>query len=180
MYRALSLSLLLLAACTPAGGGGAPAPPAPQTVRVEGSGDDVSFSSPQARTQATTLAIPLAQAWTALPQAYTELGLVEVAAHAGERRLTYGPKEITRSLKGTRLAQYLDCGETNFTPNANSYGVLLTVSTQLVGTSASETQVKTITEARARALDTRRNPVACTSKGVLERRIAEELQRLVG
>jgi len=115
-------------------------------------------------------AVPLAEARAALPAVYDALGL-QGAGPAGDDRFVAPRRQVTRSLAGTRLSRYLDCGSTVSMANADHYAVTLQVSTQLSAAGAASTTVTTLLQATARPVGTAGEPVSCTSTGALEREI---------
>ncbi len=121
-----------------------------------------------------SVAVPLAEARAALPSVYETLGL-QGAGPAGDDRFVAPRRQVTRSLAGTRLSRYLDCGSTVSMANADHYAVTLQVSTQLAAAGASSTTVATFLQATARPVGTSGEPVSCTSTGALEREIATRI-----
>lgn len=173
------LPLLPLAACGPAAPAPDTAPPAGSTVRIETAHGttEVRIDPTRARAHTTLVSLPPARAWAALPAAYAALGLPAGAGDEAAGHSVVGPLHLARGLSGVRLSRYLDCGATVSIPNADAYAVTLRLDTRLVPAGAAATRVETLLQGSARPMDTAGDRVTCTSTGVLERRLVEELQR---
>lgn len=173
------LPLLALAACGPAVPAPELAPPATRALRIETMDGTTEMRIDPTRARAHSTAVPLPQGrlWAALPAAYAALGLPAGVGGQAEGRSVVGPLQLTRGLKGVRISRYLDCGATASVPNADSYAVTLHLDTRLEPAGASATRVETQLHASARPMETGGDRISCTSTGLLERRLAEELQR---
>lgn len=180
MPRAVRLlPLLLLAACGPTTSAPDTTPRPSPTFRVETADGAIESRIGPTAARARTTLVPLAsaRAWAALPAAYAALGLPAGQGGEAEGRAVTGPLRLSRALNGVSLSRYLDCGSTLSLPNADAYAVTLHLDTRLEPAGAGATNVATLVQASARPRDTGGNPVSCTSTGLLERRLAEELQR---
>lgn len=171
--------LLLLAGCGPATPMLDTVPRPAGTFRVETSEGAIESRIDPSAARARTAVVPLAsaRAWAALPAAYTALGLPAGQGGEAEGASVVGPLQLMRRLDRVPLSRYLDCGSTVALPNADAYAVTLHLATQLEPAGAGATRVATLVQASARPRDTAGNPVSCTSTGLLEQRLAEELQR---
>ena len=180
MTRFSGFLVLFLAGCaapalTPGG------PERVSTVAVTTGNDGGLEASIRSRAEPRTavVLVPLDSAWAALPAAYAALGLTDAAViDQAARQFGAGPTTLPRRLNDTPLSRFVNCGSTRFMPNADSYAVRLQVSTQLVAEGTAVTSVQTLVEGTARPREMSGNPVQCTSTGELERRIAQQLQRV--
>jgi hypothetical protein len=165
----------MMAACAPNSG----LAPAPSEIRIDTPGGikqvQVGMAAPVA--EPTDLDVAMGDAWTRLPAAFASLGLPGGTASESSRTLTVGPVVVARRLGGARLSTYLNCGNSLSHPNADTHSVHLTVVSQLVDTGG-RTRVETRVHATATPRVTSGAAVACSSSGALERRIAQELQRV--
>lgn len=122
----------------------------------------------------TDLGASAQNVWEAAMAAYEELG-IEVTNSEPGRRVGNRQFRVRRRLAGDRLSKYLRCGiDATGRPMADSYIVKLNVVSEL--TSISDLQSRMSTTVSATALKpggTSTDPVVCTSKGLLEERIAD-------
>jgi hypothetical protein len=123
-----------------------------------------------------TVAVSLDDVWGALPAAYAHLGLPVNAIDTRTHLLGTGVVMVHRSLAGTSLSTYLECGaDVTGQDKANFYSVQLDVRTQLDAAPDSGTIVRTMVEATGRDAASSNNPVRCSTKGLLEHRLVELL-----
>jgi len=184
MRIVLGLSLALVCGCASSGAGGGPsssaksAPSAPvsQTVRVDGAGSmNVASSGPS--TSAKTLPYAMDRVWGALPAVYDSLG-IPVTTYDGTQHVIANDGFKARfRLAKVSLSRYLDCGDTQMGPSADSYEVFLSVRTQLSPAEAGSTTAVTSLEASARPVQFSQPPSRCSSRNVLEPRVAELVGR---
>jgi hypothetical protein len=83
-----------------------------------------------------------------------------------------------KQLGSTPLSKFIDCGNTQGFPSADTYEVQLLVRTQLEGQADGTTVVATMVEAVGRPMMVAGEYTRCSSKGALEDRIADALKRL--
>lgn len=133
--------------------------------------DDTPFS--------TTIGLPVAKVWTALPAVFDSLG-VPVTLIDPKQHL-YGAQETKVRVKigGVALSRYFDCGTTQIGANADSYEILLTVLAQLKPAPASMTTIEITVKAVARPVAFRQAYSDCQPKatGALDERLVEILRR---
>jgi hypothetical protein len=111
-------------------------------------------------------------AWGALPVVYDSLRIPIAVVDTMNMRLGSGSFHPSR-IGGRRLSRYLDCGRGMTGANADTYRVTVSLVTWVSERSGGGTQVHTAIDASAKARDVNSYPVNCSSKGVLEREIAE-------
>ena len=176
--RALSvLSLLAVSAC--ASSSGSSPQSAVETVRVEGAGNlRINASTSEA---VATFVAPLDRVWRALPVAYEAVGVPVTMVDPATHRLGNEGFKIRQTIAKAPLSRYLDCGNSQGFPNADSYEVQLTVMSRAAPGDAGSTKVTTVVDASARPINYRQSFTRCTTKGALEAKIAEvvkeQLQR---
>jgi hypothetical protein len=124
-----------------------------------------------------TLNVPIDAVWRVLPAVFDSLAIpantldpaIHVFGNSGFR--------LTKRLGKTPLGQFIDCGQTQGFPSAETYEVDLAVMTQLhPGPEAGTTTLAASVDASARPQTYRAEFTRCTSKGELEKRIAERIR----
>jgi hypothetical protein len=111
-------------------------------------------------------------AWGALPLVYDSLRVPIALVDTVNMRLGSGSFHPSR-IGGKRLSRYLDCGRGMTGANADIYRVTVSLVTWVSAQSGGRTQIHTAIQANAKARDVNSYPVNCSSKGILEREIAE-------
>ena len=176
MHRILRLSAIaLVAGCASANGSGTPAADVMQTVRVStGSGGSMIASTvASTASNIATVNIPVNVAWAVLPWVYDSLGIkVSVADQAshvfGNRTL-----KLRRQLGTIALSKYINCGNAQGGPSADTYEVQASILTQLLPDTTGGTRVVTTVETSGRPVMLSGDYANCSSKGLLEQRIVE-------
>lgn len=177
------VSVVLLSACASSQGTAA-APPTQQTVHVAtatgSTGSTMALTSGDDPSQ-RVIAAPVARVWDALPAVYETLGLPITDRNVQARSLGTTSFKLRRRLGDVPLSRYLDCGDTQGSPSANSYEVVLTVATRLAPGASDSTAVTTNVTAMARPVFVSGEYVNCGSTRALEKRffdlLAVELHR---
>lgn len=173
----LALFVLWALACGSPNPGLTPASPTRSTVRVVSS-EVAEFLTEGNRVSTTLLASP-AEIWAVLPDAYRSLGIP--VSEVAQNVLTLGNAGFeSRQIDGKRMGTFFDCGVSRSGIVANLYDVSISISTQLAEAPGGGTVVTTTLDSWARPRTTSGNPVHCSSKGTLERRLTEELSALLG
>ena len=150
--------------------------PATETVRLGRLG---SLTLPTNAPTADVSRIPhTADAvWRIMPSVFDSLG-VPVATIDPAGRVIGHPGYNTRQRLGKApLSRYLDCGNSQIGLSADSYDVFLTVLTTVradgTDAGAASATLSTVVEAKARPVTYNQAYSNCSSKGGIERRIAE-------
>ena len=177
MRRFVILSAVLVCGCASSHGtAGAPQPD--QTMRIPtnnaSGGSTIIIAQTESPSQ-RTIGAPAARIWNALPAVYQTLGLPITDRNAEARTMGTTSYKIRRKLGNAPLSRYLDCGSTQGSPSADSYEVLLNVSTQLLPASGDTTAVSTTVNAMARPVFVSGEYVNCGSTRALEKRFFELL-----
>jgi hypothetical protein len=172
------LVLIPLAACAPSQSPGTPEPEE-QTVRVRGMTDGSGLRMTSNTTaKVDTLLTPLDAVWKALPSVYATLEIPIEQFNAENNTIGNSALKVYRRLGKFPLTRYLDCGQTQIGPNADSYEVMLSVLTSIrkARSDSTNTVVATTVSALARPIQFRGDYVQCSSKGALETRFFEVLK----
>jgi hypothetical protein len=82
---------------------------------------------------------------------------------------------VARRIEGRSLSNYLDCGTSFGRARADQYRITMQILVRLLRDPSGGTRVRTMLDAYAQPQDVAGNSYHCTSKGTLERRIAELL-----
>ena len=156
------LSVLVVAGCASSGPGPAGSVEE-QTVRVAGNtGTTQIHTTATTRPRVTTLDMSLEQVWRVLPAAYAAVG-VEIAHTDRARRVIGNPGfRARRRLGDTPISRFLDCGNAQGGPSADSYEVHFSVLTDLQAEGPERTIVTTLIDAVARPINFSGDPVRCT------------------
>ena len=172
MRALVVLSFTILGGCA-SSGGSTPAPDR-ETVRVGGAGN----LRMAALDQATDVKIrfPIGKVWHALPAAYEKLGIPITQADEATHTIANGGLKLRRQLATTSLSRYIDCGTTQIGENADSYDVYLTITTQVDEAPNGLSVMRTTFEAMARPVAFSREYSRCSSKGELEKRLADAVK----
>ena len=177
MRRALSMSAILLSAC--ASSQGSSAPPMPdQTFRIPASSGGASTTL--AITSSTTSSVKSVPAtaeriWSVLPAVYESLGIPITDRDPAARTIGNTSYKVRRRLGDVPLSRYLDCGSTQGAPSAESYEIVLSVTTGLQAGTSDSTRVSITVSAMGRPVFLSAEYVRCGSTGGLEKRFFETL-----
>ncbi len=175
MHR-LIIMLPLLIACSSASRSAAPAPPTPPQV-IEVSGAAPLRVEKERIASGGSVAAPIGQVWNVIGTVYRELGIEPTTILSDTYVIGNQSLKIRRSLGGTPLSRYIDCGSgTGVGPNADYYNVELSVMTYLLANGSGGTDIRSVVDATAKPVSLGSNPVACSSTSLLESRIAKMLQ----
>jgi len=166
------ITLLSLAALTACASGSSSTGAEPQTMRIVGSGGlgsgSVGMRSASSTASVSKVAFPLDRAWRALPAVYDSLKIPPTTLDPKTHHFGNEGMKIRQRLGGVQLSKYIDCGQAQIGPSADSYDVFLNVTTTLSASSGAETAISTIVEAAARPLNFGQDYSRCTSKGTIE------------
>ena len=170
------ITLLSLAALTACASGSSSTGAEPQTMRIVGSGGlgsgSVGMRSASSTASVSKVAFPLDRAWRALPAVYDSLKIPPTTLDPKTHHFGNEGMKIRQRLGGVQLSKYIDCGQAQIGPSADSYDVFLNVTTTLSAVNAGETEVATTVDAAAKPLNFGQDYSRCTSKGTLENAIA--------
>ena len=173
MRSVLVLTLAAFAGCATAqGGSGAPDS---ETMRVSGAGDLRMSAIDQ--TTSAKIAFPVGKVWHALPAAFEKLGIPITQADDATHTIANGGLKLRRQLGSTSLSRYIDCGTTQIGENADSYDIFLTITAHVDEDPTTGLSVmRTTFEALARPIAFSQDYSRCSSKGELEKRLADAVK----
>lgn len=122
--------------------------------------------------QRATVPVSIAEAWTRLAKAYSDLGIPLTLAVPADHVLGNEGMRRTHTLANDRLSSFLDCGTGGGGANADIYAVNMSIVSQLQAVTDGSTQIATMVQATATPLSFGTPPVVCATSGALEHRIA--------
>lgn len=155
----------------------------PATPTTEATTTFESATGPVATTQISSsymssdsVFVPVDSVWKALPEIYGRLKVPVNTTDAQQRRFGAERIAVRGQLGGIMLSRLVDCGQSVMgSDNANTYSVTLNVVTRLRPAGAGATIVQSQVNGSARPTGQSTGSVQCTSKGVIEERIARML-----
>lgn len=121
------------------------------------------------------------EVWVALPTVFRELEIPLTTIDAERRVIGNAEFQVRRKLAGERLSAYIRCGTDSFgRPLAESYLVTAALLSYVSPLADGKTRVETRLQASAADPARSIEPVACTSTGKLEQRVAKGIELRVG
>ena len=152
---------------------GAGFPEGSQTItRVTSPGVDVRITADR-RVSQNFFDASLDEVWEALVATYKQLGIpVPATNHAGWR--VGNPRVQVRRIGDERMSRFFECGQASMgRPRADQYDVTFSIFSRLQQAADGRTVLLTEVDGSARPRSVSTNPVHCSSKGTLEKRIAD-------
>lgn len=123
---------------------------------------------------------PVERTWAALQQVYTTLNIPIGELDQASRTIGNSVLRIRRRIGDVPTMRALDCGGDSGMPNAETYQLLLTLKSRVITNDAGGSVVQTTLEGTGRNPTTSASSdVRCSSKGVLEKRIADLVKEVV-
>jgi hypothetical protein len=161
-----------LVACAASQSGMPESAPPPQVIEQPGAAP--LRVERQTLASGATVDIPVQKAWEVMIAVYNDLGIEPTTLLHDTKVIGNASLKLRRSIGGTPLSRYLDCGAgTGVGPNADYWNVEMSVMTRLIPDGETHTKVQSIVEATARPVSLGSNPVVCSSTAALETRIAK-------
>ena len=152
-----------------AGGSAIGASPPPQSIGMAGSSDRMTIA-PGSGPNRNTLAAAADEVWRALPAAFDSVGVPVTKTDAANKVIGNDGFKIRQRLGKVPLSRYVDCGETQIGPNADSYEVSITLVVQVRAATPTSSALTTTFDAYARPLAFSQGYSRCSSRGALEAR----------
>ena len=167
------LSVVLLAAvvsCATSTAG----TPASETVRVTGVGGAMTAEiHPGDQPRGGDVSLSIDRAWIAVHAVYDSLHLPVATYDAATHTIESPTVRLRRRLGDTPLSRYLECGNAQGAPGADTYEVQLTVRTVLRSRTTDSTSVLSTVTADARPITISGDYARCRTTGKLEARVLE-------
>src|SRR5262245_57362336 len=120
----------------------------------------------------TRFSSPITRVWAVLPSVHDSLSIPLTDLDANKHVIGNSGMKAYKTLGKTSLARYLDCGQTQGYPSAETYEIQLSVMTH-VAPDGDGTTMSTLVEAAGRPIQVSSGFTKCTSTGALETRLAE-------
>lgn len=151
--------------------------PAPlETIRISG-GAGLPTSAvntrPTEESAVTTVRYPADRVWAALRAAYDSLAIPPASVDQASRTISNGSIRVRRRLGDVLLSKYINCGNTQGGNGADTYEVVLSVTTRADPVDAGTTRVTTLIDAMGRPITLSGEYARCRTTGFLEKRITE-------
>jgi len=176
MRGTIILSIVAISGCASSSGARG-TPTSDETVRIVGARETIEL-----RTSATvtasldTLFAPLDQVWRALPAAYEALAIRVTDLDSANHVIANSGLIVRRQLGKVALTRYLDCGDSQGVPSAETYEIRLSVLTRLQASAAGTSIVATSVQATGRPVSVSGMDVRCSSTRQLESRLVNALR----
>lgn len=113
--------------------------------------------------------------WRIMPSIYDSLGITVNTIDQARKTIGNNGYKIRQKLGKSSLSRYLDCGNSQIGPNADSYDVMLSVLSTVTSAGTTSATVSTIVEAQAKPVSYNQAYSRCSTKGALEKRLGELL-----
>lgn len=108
-----------------------------------------------------------------LPAVFDSLGIQITGLDPARKTIENSGVKVRNRLGKMPISTYLDCGNSQIGPNADSYDVYLSVSTTVSPSGAGMSKLATLIEAQARPATYNQAYSICSTKGSLEQKIAD-------
>jgi hypothetical protein len=167
------ISCLAVAGCASANAG--PGSSAPlETVRVAGGlGSMAVETHPTGTAAGGKVGFAVDRVWGPLRSAYDSLGIPVAIFDAATGTMGNAALRVRRRLGDIAISKYLNCGNVQGGPSADSYEIQLSVVTRTRPAEQGSTEIMTSVEAQGRPITLASEYMRCTSTGVLETRLVE-------
>jgi hypothetical protein len=168
-----------VAACAPAASTTAdPSAPRTQTFRADGIGGSLKVNNVTDASN-TPLTVSAEDGYRMMPLVYDSLSIPKTWLDPKQFLISSQGFKIRARLGRTPLSKFIDCGQTQIGPNADTYDVFMTVTSRLIPNKEGGSSLTTTVDAASRPLTFNQDYQRCTSKGELEKRIAAVAQTFI-
>ena len=113
--------------------------------------------------------------WRIMPSIYDSLGVTVNTMDQSRKMIGNTGYKIRQRLGKAPLSRYIDCGNSQIGPSADSYDVMLSVMSTVAPAGEKSATVSTIVEAQAKPVTYNQPYMRCSTKGTLEKRLGELL-----
>jgi len=166
MHRTVVLALVVVCGCASSGSSASRT----QTLSVEGAGSLRVNAGAEAVVK--PIAYPMDRVWRVLPAVFDSLGIPVTRLDAASHTIANEGAKGRVKLKGVYFSNYIDCGATQIGQNADSYDIFFTLTTQVKSTGPNSATVSTLFDAASKPVTFNQDYSRCSSKGILEDKIA--------
>lgn len=172
MRRLLIVCVILLPACASSGSSStSSARPATSTIRSAAVGSITMTNATTA--DVTHLASTPDAVFRILPSVFDSVSIPVNTIDPSRKQVGNSGFKIRARLGKAPLSRYLDCGNTQIGPNADSYDVMLTVMTTVSPEGSTGAVLSTTVDAQAKPVTYNQAYSHCSSKGGIEIRISD-------
>jgi hypothetical protein len=118
-----------------------------------------------------TVAAPIDKVWAVLQPSYDSLAIPLTAIDPATHAIGNGGVIVHRKLGKARLSEYINCGNSQGGPSADTYEVNLAVTTRLAPAPSGGTVVTTVVNAAGKPASLSGDYIPCGTTGGLETRL---------
>lgn len=174
LFALAVVSILGCASSTPGG----LVPTSGPDVRVVTSGGEkvLASGSTVVVEGVATVAAPIDKVWAALVPSYDSLAIPLTAIDPAAHMIGNGGFIVHRKLGNARLSQYINCGNAQGGPSADSYEINLSVTTSLAAAQSAGTVVTTRVNAVGKPASLSGDYMPCATTGGLETRLVRLIE----
>jgi hypothetical protein len=171
--RSVVVLCIASAACASPNSSSSPAP-AVETIRVPTAtpGGTASLTTTTAA-NIWTVSRPIDRVWLVLAPAFDSLQIPLTTVDPTTHTIGNGDLRVRRRLGAESLRTYLNCGNTQGAPNAETFDIRLSVMAQLTPDGPGATTITTTIQAMARPASVSGEFIRCSSTGTLETRLGD-------
>ncbi len=178
-------AMLATAGCASSGassGAAAPATITPVTQRIVTSSSSLNINTVSVNVGSTQLIVAsMDAAWTALNVAYNEFGIPVTTLVDATHLIGNDAFKVRRRVGKIPMQAILDCGNAMGIPNAETYDIMMSISSTLVPNPKGGINLNTRIDASGKSPNFSRDAsVGCSSQGELEKAIAEAVRKKTG
>ncbi|HEX7938790.1 MAG TPA: hypothetical protein VF483_07330 [Gemmatimonadaceae bacterium] len=173
IMRIAIVSLVLVSACASAASSADPSAPRVQVIQADGVAGSLKIVGAVTDASSTPLNVGAEEAFQVMPLVYDSLSIPKTWLEPKQFMISSQGFKIRARMGKTVLSRYIDCGSTQIGNNADSYDVFMTVTSKLVPNGKDASTLSTTVEASAKPLSFNQEYANCSSRGELERRVAD-------
>jgi hypothetical protein len=111
--------------------------------------------------------------WKVLPGVFDSLAIPVNTIDPATKEIGNSALKIRSRLGKVYLSRYLECGNTQLGPNADSYDVVLTVMARVTAEGTAASSISTTVQAQAKPATYNQGYNQCSSKGAIEKRLVD-------
>jgi hypothetical protein len=184
--QVLLFAAVATAACASGSSGKAAAAPevivTPVTRRIITPGSTLNINTVDVNSGYAQVIIgSMDAAWTALNVVYADLKIPITTLVDAQHLVGNESFKVRRRIGDIAMQRILDCGNAQGIPNAETYDIVMTISSILAPNPKGGLNLLTRIDATGRSPNfARENAVACHSSGTLEKDIAERVRKKLG